>query len=208
MSCVEFQDVAAELALDQVPEPGRSTLLSHAHRCATCASLLDDLASVSDQLLLVAPEAEPPLGFEDSAVIRMQLPSVRTSRRWFAVLVSAAAVVTLVVGGFLLSGGAGEDGIRRAAVVDGDRNPIGTVELATVGHDARLILALEGPHDWPGEWACELRVDGRWVEVGTWTADDVNRDVWATGIDRDHSDATAMRILGRRGGVVATADLR
>ena len=206
MNCAEFQDLAAELALDQVLEPTRSTLHAHARQCPTCASLLDDVAGVADQLLLVAPEAEPPVGFEARAVARMQLPSVRTARWWFAGLASAAAVVTLIVGGMLLSG-SDDDGVRRAQVFDDDRKAIGIVELASVGDNTRLVLTMEGPHDWPGEWVCQLRVDGRWVAVGTWTTDDVNRDVWATGIDDDYADATAMRILGGRGQVVATAGL-
>ena len=207
MSCVVFRDHATDLALDQVPEPDRSGLLDHAHGCSRCATLLNDLAVASDRLLLLAPEAEPPVGFEGRAVARMQAPSVRTSRRWFAALVSAAAAVVLVVVGVLLTSGSGPDGVRRAAVYDDDREAIGTLELASVADSHRLVLTMEGPHDWPGEWICELRVDDDWVEVGRWTAADVAHDVWATGIDDDYDDATAMRIRNGRGRVVATADL-
>ncbi len=53
----------AELALG-LAGPGQAALLGHVARCATCATHLEDLVAVAEALSVLAPEADPPPGFE------------------------------------------------------------------------------------------------------------------------------------------------
>ena len=62
--CEVFRDELAELALGTLSGRSRSEALDHVASCQTCAAELERLSIVADQLLQLAPEMEPPLGFE------------------------------------------------------------------------------------------------------------------------------------------------
>jgi hypothetical protein len=53
----------AELAVG-LGGPGKGALVGHVAICVTCAAHLEDLVAVADTLSLLAPEADPPPGFE------------------------------------------------------------------------------------------------------------------------------------------------
>jgi hypothetical protein len=53
----------AGLALG-LDEPGQAALAGHVAVCVTCAAHLEDLVAVAGALSLLAPEADPPSGFE------------------------------------------------------------------------------------------------------------------------------------------------
>ncbi len=63
-ACGESEAWGAEMALGLLSGPERATGLSHLAACPSCREQVDDLARVADRLLLLAPEAEPPAGFE------------------------------------------------------------------------------------------------------------------------------------------------
>ena len=63
-ACGECESWGAELALGLLTGPERATGLSHLVDCPSCREQVDELARVADRLLLLAPEAEPPAGFE------------------------------------------------------------------------------------------------------------------------------------------------
>lgn len=63
-ACGECESWGAELALGLLTGPERATGLSHLAACPSCREQVDELARVADRLLLLAPEAEPPAGFE------------------------------------------------------------------------------------------------------------------------------------------------
>ena len=44
--------------------PGEVELVGHVAVCGTCTAHLEDLVAVADTLSLLAPEADPPSGFE------------------------------------------------------------------------------------------------------------------------------------------------
>jgi hypothetical protein len=44
--------------------PGQVALVGHIAVCVTCAAQLEDLVAVADTLSLLAPDADPPSGFE------------------------------------------------------------------------------------------------------------------------------------------------
>jgi len=200
VTCEVFQDAVDELALGQVAEPLRTRLLDHAGTCVRCGTELAELSAVADRLLELAPEAAPPVGFEQRVVLGAHTPRRRTRpRRWLVPAAVAAALVGVVLLGV-------QDRAEPPSTVLGtDGAPAGTVDVT----GGRLVLALDEEADWPGTWACEVRTaGGRWVEVGTWTAADVVDRLWSTPVEAEVVDgATAMRVLSGRGDVLYTAAL-
>lgn len=202
MTCDAFDDAVTDLALGHLSEPERSALLAHASTCARCAAELADLVAVTDGLLELAPEVEPPVGFEQRVVAPVASAGQRRRRRspWL-VAAAAAAVVAVYLPGALRGDGALE---RDAAVLTTAGEPAGTMTL----DDDSLVLVLDSRADWPGTWSCEVRTDGGWVEVGTWTAADVVDHTWRVEVDADVArSASAMRVLSSRGDVLYTAAL-
>jgi anti-sigma factor RsiW len=96
--CEELRELAPELALGIVEGEERGRALEHLVDCPECRRRVEELAEVADQLLLLAPHREPPVGFE-SEVLRRVLPAPprpRRRRRLRLVLAPAAAALAAV----------------------------------------------------------------------------------------------------------------
>jgi len=109
MNCDDLQAVAAELAAGTLVGQDRAAAMAHVARCQACRDEVADLAGAVDGLLLLAPAAEPPVGFEtlvlDAIGARPRSPSTRwqapgrgARRPWPVGVLAAAAAVALVVG--------------------------------------------------------------------------------------------------------------
>jgi hypothetical protein len=101
MSCEHTQQLAAELALGIADGADRARALEHLACCAECRRAVAELSEVADELLLLAPEHEPPVGFESRALARVRpapRPAPRRRRRVLAVLAPAAAAAALAAG--------------------------------------------------------------------------------------------------------------
>ncbi len=106
--CPDRHDALAELALGTLAGQERSDILAHVARCHPCALELSELSRITDDLLQLAPAANPPAGFELRVVERVLagsttaptgLPRPRERRRrasWR--LAAVAAVLAAVVG--------------------------------------------------------------------------------------------------------------
>lgn len=205
VTCALFDQHADELALGAVDEPLRSQLLQHAAGCAECRALLDGLGSVADRLLVLAPEFEPPAGFESRVLARLGTPAAPARRR--PTLTIAAAALVLALGAALVTAlvTRGDDAGPVAAIVTSDDVRVGEVRLVAEP-EPHVLVTVERPRPGPGTRFCELQLpDGTWVEVGSWELDEIAAGVWAAGIDPDLLDADAMRITLDDGTVVATA---
>lgn len=199
-TCEIFGSRVDELAIGTVGEPERSELMAHASACPRCGEELRELAELADAMLELAPEIEPPLGFEERVVaaIRPQRPGRR--RRWTLVVAAAAVIVAVLLAANLVAGG-GRDGRQTAVMTTSSGARLGTVELS----DERVIVTVERGGTWPGQWFCELQDEsGSWRRVGAWRAEDAVGGVWAAGVGS--ADAVAMRITNERGSVVASAE--
>src|SRR5262245_44842894 len=106
MSCEQTRAVAAELALGIADGEQRAQALRHLAECAECRRAVEELTAVADELLMLAPEREPPAGFESRVLARMEPEPeparLRRRRRWVRVLTpigaaAAAAAVTVAV---------------------------------------------------------------------------------------------------------------
>src|SRR5436190_9631440 len=97
--CTEFRELAPELALGIADGEERANALEHLARCSDCRRFLDELSLVADELLMLAPRHEPPVGFE-SRVVDQVAPARERGRRWWwrpvpmAAAAGAAALVT------------------------------------------------------------------------------------------------------------------
>ncbi len=207
--CDHFDEHADELALGQIDEPLRSRLLAHATGCPRCHALLAGLGTVVDRLLLVAPQVEPPAGFESRVLARMATASASAAQRrgvpfWVAAVV-AAATAALAVGVTLLAGESSPGATPAAEIVAATGAEVGFVRLVA-DPEPHVLITVTAPRPGAGLRHCELqRDDGNWVEVGTWEVADLASGVWAVGIDADLLGATAMRVTDANGSVLATA---
>ena len=99
--CEETRELAPELALGIVEGEERGRALKHVADCPECRRRVDELAEVADQLLLLAPHREPPVGFESDVVQRV-LPSPTPRRRRRLQLVFAPAAAALAAAAITL----------------------------------------------------------------------------------------------------------
>ncbi len=126
-TCESMQEELAELALATLSGRSRSEVLEHVKSCPRCSTTLERLSDVTDTLLLLSPEVEPPLGFESRLAARLKEPPKdpdRVSRlrrlRRGGMLFAAAAALALL--GF---------GVASLIAPGGANNP---VQSASAGH--------------------------------------------------------------------------
>jgi hypothetical protein len=93
------QEGAAELALGLLSGPERADALAHMEGCGSCRTLVEELADVADRMLLLAPETEPPAGFETGVLARLDGKERRRPRPRRRAVLAAAAVVAFLLGG-------------------------------------------------------------------------------------------------------------
>jgi hypothetical protein len=105
LTCAEARQLAGDLAVGDLAGPERDRLLTHCAGCAECRQLAAELAELADRLLLLAPEDEPPSGFETRVVARVRAESaISPARRRHRWIVAAAAAAVLAMGGGAVAG--------------------------------------------------------------------------------------------------------
>jgi hypothetical protein len=193
-ACADLRLVAPELALGTLDGPTRGDALAHVARCDVCRAHVQELAEVVDRLIAVAPEAEPPPGFESSVIDRIaaEPDEVSARRRGPSRLVLAAAAVVLLlagsVAGFLIAerspSDSGEIATAKMEAPSGD--DVG--EVWRYGDsDATLFVSVPAWADIEGEggprYALRLGLDdGERLEVGDFGLGDGSSS-WAVSAD-------------------------
>ena len=83
MSCREFSDVAAELALGVLTGRERAAAIAHLDQCDACRENVRQLTMTGEGLLELLPAAEPPAGFESRVLERIGVaaPAPSPARR-------------------------------------------------------------------------------------------------------------------------------
>jgi hypothetical protein len=71
LTCAEVENLGPELATGTLSGGEWASALEHLESCARCRQLVDELSSVADAVLLLAPESEPPIGFESRTAARI-----------------------------------------------------------------------------------------------------------------------------------------
>ena len=95
-SCEELRELAPELALGIVGGEQRADALEHAVHCSDCRALLHSMAETADELLLLAPPKEPPAGFDERTLARLDMSQRRWGVRRLAALAAAAVLMAAV----------------------------------------------------------------------------------------------------------------
>jgi predicted anti-sigma-YlaC factor YlaD len=93
---LDVQALTPEAALGLLAGSERAAVLQHLDGCEQCRELMHELSAVADDLVLLAPGAEPPAGFEQRVLTRLGVNARR--RRWPIVAGSIAAALLVVVG--------------------------------------------------------------------------------------------------------------
>jgi hypothetical protein len=157
MSCEHTRQLAAELALGIADGAERARALRHLADCAECRRAVEELSEVADELLMLAPEREPPMGFESRVLARLQPPpstAPRRAPRWrraLVVLAPAAAAAALAVGVVL---GVTRDDLRlaehyRATLAEAHGSYFEAARLRAPGEvQAGVVYGYRGTPSW------------------------------------------------------------
>jgi hypothetical protein len=88
--CDETRDITTELALGIASGEERARALDHVAGCPACRRELERFAAIADDMLVLAPESEPPPGFEARVLRAMATPQRKS--RWLPRRVAFPAV--------------------------------------------------------------------------------------------------------------------
>ncbi|HUC04192.1 MAG TPA: hypothetical protein VL961_02260 [Acidimicrobiales bacterium] len=218
--CADVGEVVPELALGILTGRARSDALAHVEQCTRCTEELEQLSRAADAVVQVAPEVEPPLGFEVRLFGRMGVSGPATRRlhprRVLAVLAAAAAVVALGVGlGVGLSGGPGP---TTSAPAPHHPGPLVSVaDLSEHGEHVGQVFTYGGPTPWVfmtlsdsaarGRVTCEVVTTGGAVRtVGTFVARS-GYGAWGAPLPVAPQDVRVAEVVASDGSVVARARL-
>lgn len=213
MSCEQTRALAAELALGITDGAERAQALRHLAECADCRRHVEELSAVADDLLLLAPDHEPPPGFESRVLERIAPPPrPRRRRRAFLVPAFAAAAAALAAAAIVFAA-TGNDrqlaGHYRAtlAVAHGTsfqaaplRDPGGAHAGIVYGYRGKpswIFVALYRPYR-SKDYTVELETAaGRRVPLPGWRIDSTTGSAGQT-IPIDLQKVTAVRLVGSK----------
>ncbi|HEX2372155.1 MAG TPA: zf-HC2 domain-containing protein [Solirubrobacterales bacterium] len=153
-SCEEVRALAPELALGIAVGDERARVLEHLLACPACRRHLEELSSVADDLLLLAPTQEPPVGFESRVLDELEERSERPERRRRRPLiaVAAAAVAALVTASAMWLAFDDDrdlaDRYRETLAVANGKYLTAAPLLAAGGQRAGTVFGYEGDPSW------------------------------------------------------------
>ena len=224
MSCAEFHDSAAELALGVLTGRERAEALAHLDHCEACREHVRQLTMTGEQMLGLLPTAEPPAGFETRVMDRIGLAApapqpLRHRRRrpaWghgFSPrrVLAAAAVVVAVLGAALGGWGlhtstapAASSTLRTGTLVAAnDHDHVGQVFVYN-GESRWMYMTvdLESGND---TVICQLvGPDGHITTVGSFRLAD-GYGSWGSPAWTDNGPPVGARLVTANGTVLATA---
>lgn len=180
--CEEVRQALPELAVGALPGDERARVLDHLPGCGRCGEELAGLVAAVDELLFLAPQEEPPLGFE-KAVLRRITPPRRSRRvvRRMAAAATGLAVAAATAGVVWWSGAddrkQAEEHRKTLAAASGKYFAVGPL------NDRSRVIAYQGDPSWvfvyvrDGEGTGRYEVlvkttDGRRLPMGTFGVKD------------------------------------
>jgi hypothetical protein len=196
---VDVQALTPEAALGLLAGSERAAVLEHLDGCEECRELMHDLSSVADDLVLLAPSAEPPAGFEQRVLSR--LGANRARRRWPLVIAGIAAALLAVVGFALGRAGSGPSSpVQEVAMRASSGRVVGEAYLH--GHDPTWVfVAVSGWTDSSTDY--RLRVtfaDGTTTEV-------LGAGAWGTVLPVHSSQVRELSVVGSDGRMWCSASV-
>ncbi len=206
-----MNDDLIEFALGTLSGRSRANVLQHLETCAHCNTELESLVDAADQLLWLAPEAEPSLGFESRVIERYRNSQPRrvTHLRRISVL-AVAAMIAIVLGvgvGAVVSGHGGNPPASAIRPTTGrlvsNGETLGEVTIST-GSPSWMVMDID-TGDVSGLVWCEVTLaDGHVVTVGKFTIAN-GYGSWVAPIRHPASDVRSARIVNAHGTVLAQA---
>jgi hypothetical protein len=219
--CAFVRDLTPELAMGVAAGDERAAALAHLVTCADCRARLDEATGLVDELLLLAPEHEPPPGFEGRVLAAMdtRTPTRRRPTVWLA---AAAAVVVVALGSMTVTRWAGADADDRRladeyrqALEVADGSSLRAADLLTpAGSPAGHVFAYEGKPSWlfmtvegapSGTYHVTLvTTDGRVRDIGDcWVRE--GRGSWGTALDVSIGTVDRVEMHAEDGGVLTSS---
>jgi Putative zinc-finger len=219
--CAQYEDDLAQLALGMLSGRERARTLAHVESCPRCADELEQLARAADAVVGVAPEAEPPLGFETRLFEKMGIENVRPSRRrrhllYWVPASAAAAVAALAIGlGFGLSSspaptrttapGVQRHGAVETAALMENGDHVGRVDIFG-GRTPWMQMTLDDSSARGLVHCVVVTDDGKVRDVGSFVASD-GYGAWAAPLHVNPSTVRSAQVMSPSGTVIATATL-
>jgi Putative zinc-finger len=195
VGCVDVEESLGELALGVLPGDERAVVLEHLKNCKRCQAEAEKLTLTADTLLQLAPEVEPPVGFEVRLFRQLGIPEanpeVNVARRRIGltlgrlsdrgrVLVASAAVALGVALGFgggwvanpgpSVASASPYGAAARTATLMSDNHAVGTVSTFA-GTPGWMLMTYHG-RNVNGLVTCEITLSsGKRVTVGKFRLD-------------------------------------
>jgi hypothetical protein len=203
-----------ELALGTLTGRTRSEVLEHVDSCPRCRSELDELLLVADALQRLAPQMQPPLGFELRLAERLQGAGIvrrRRSRRVGALTAAAIVAVVLAFGlGTLVASNTGNGSGHPTA-------DLATATLTSHGHAiGELVISAGNPawmlvtvqeSGWQGTVTCEVTLAGGRVDtIGEFELSG-EYGSWAAPLRSPAGQVRSAQLISSNGTVLASARL-
>lgn len=150
--CAEVRELIPELAMGVAPGDERAMALNHLTTCAECRQVLEETSEIVDELLLLAPQHEPPPGFDAKVIDAV---SGEQPRRWKISkgLIAAAAIILAASLGAGLTRWAGAEDRQLADqyrqtldVANGDY--LRAADLTGADGEAGHVFAYQGNPSW------------------------------------------------------------
>ncbi len=222
MDCAGLAEVAPELALEILGGTERAAAIAHLEGCVSCQQLVDTLAADADRLLMLAPSAEPPAGFQDrvltsvTQVAQPEAPPARISARRARTRARGVALLGLAASVALVALALGLGPAARPSPAGAEmRTGAGEV----VGHvfvhgepEAALFMTLPGWADQieryaPPHQTYALRIE-RSDDAPRLVPLDLEHDSsWGATLDVDPDSITAVAVVDSGGHVWCQAEL-
>ena len=205
--CARLREVAPELALGVLVGAERGQALAHLAGCAECRHFVDEMSETADSLLLLAAEAEAPLGFESRVVARLAADHPRR-RPWRWIATAAAAVVLAAAATGIVvhnhEARLGDLNVRTASLRVGTGKEAGDVYVME-GKPAWVIMSVSSKAA-GRSYLCELNFrDGRVVRAGQFTVPD-SEGWWGVEVEAGVEGLRSVRLLALDGTTIASAD--
>ena len=225
MSCDRTRELAAELALGTLDGEQRAQALRHLAECPECRRAVEELTVVADELLMLAPEREPPAGFESRVLARLQPPPAaarptRRRRRLLAPLGAAAAAAAIAAAVVLLTTSddrrladhyratlaAGHGSSFEAARLRAPGQVPAGVVYAYRGATSWIFVVVYGPHRGVPYNAELATTSGRRVALPSFRLDP-KTGTRGEAVPVDLGSIASVRLVGPKPGDVLEADL-
>jgi Putative zinc-finger len=218
--CEETRELLPELALGIADGEERARVLEHIEDCADCRRELERQSAVADSMLVLAPEQEPPAGFESDVLRRIQPAAPRRSiLRPLAAVGAVAAAVAITVSAMLI-GTRDERRLAdqyRAALEEANGRYFSAAQLTdAAGRRGGVLFTYRGTPSWilvtvsPAHRASVDRAelvdrDGRRIPLTSFRLTD---GAWGGSIPVDLQQVAAVHLVDKDGRSALEADLR